>query len=183
FTVFGRLIGRFIWPFPPARLAGESFRERPMTTLYELLGALPQDDKEDLKRKFHLAVKATHPDAHPGDPDASLRFRQIVRAHAILSDAELKAAYDKMLAFEGGAPGRGIRSRTVAKIVPDTIAISVLAILMLGGYALFAYLSQASVAAIRSVDVAAVARPPAPVARPEAREAPARTEPNHETVA
>ena len=63
-----------------------------MTTLYELLGALPHDDAEGLRTAFRKAAKAAHPDTNPDDPDASLRFRQLVRAHDILSDAEQRAA-------------------------------------------------------------------------------------------
>jgi tetratricopeptide (TPR) repeat protein len=71
-----------------------------MNTLYDVLGARPDDDAESLKNAFRNAVKESHPDLHPGDPDAPLRFRQIVRANAILSDAEQRAAYDRFLAFE-----------------------------------------------------------------------------------
>ena len=59
-----------------------------MYTLYDLLGARPQDDAKTLKKAFRKAAKATHPDVNPGDPDAQLRFSQVVRAHDILSDAE-----------------------------------------------------------------------------------------------
>jgi hypothetical protein len=170
-----------------------------MTTLYELLGAHPQDDKEDLKRKFHVAVKASHPDTHPEDPGASVRFRQIVRAHAVLSDDALRAAYDDMLSHQDGAR-RGILSATMAKIVPDAIAISLLVAVMLGGYALFVHLSKASVAAGGAnvvhgpATIAAVAPqvspvvPPvapevSPVVRSEPRDAPARAELDHEAGA
>jgi tetratricopeptide (TPR) repeat protein len=71
-----------------------------MNTLYDVLGAGPDDDAESLKNAFRNAVKESHPDLHPGDPDAPLRFRQIVRANAILSDAEQRTAYDRFLAFE-----------------------------------------------------------------------------------
>jgi Tfp pilus assembly protein PilF len=71
-----------------------------MNTLYDVLGARPDDDAESLKNAFRNAVKESHPDLHPGDPDAPLRFRQIVRANAILSDAEQRTAYDQFLAFE-----------------------------------------------------------------------------------
>ncbi len=51
-----------------------------MNTLYDLLGALPHDDAEGLRTAFRQAVKGAHPDIKPGDPDAALKFRQIVRA-------------------------------------------------------------------------------------------------------
>jgi curved DNA-binding protein CbpA len=62
-----------------------------MKTLYDLLGALADDGAEDLRTAFRRAVKGTHPDLNPDDPDAALKFRQIVRANEILSDEEQRA--------------------------------------------------------------------------------------------
>ena len=59
-----------------------------MDTLYDLLGALPRDDAEGLRAAFRRAVKGAHPDLRPGDPDAALKFRQIVRANEILIDPD-----------------------------------------------------------------------------------------------
>ena len=58
-----------------------------MGTLYDLLGALPSDDAEGLRTAFRKAAKATHPDIIPENPDAALRFRELVRASDILTDA------------------------------------------------------------------------------------------------
>src|ERR1700736_4491492 len=68
-----------------------------MKTLYDLLGALPHDDAEELRTAFRRAVKGAHPDLRPGDPNAALRFREIVRANEILADAEQREAYDHLL--------------------------------------------------------------------------------------
>ena len=68
-----------------------------MTTLYELLGALPDDDADGLRAAFRKAAKASHPDVNPGDQEAAARFRRIVRANAILSDGQQRAAYDQLL--------------------------------------------------------------------------------------
>ena len=68
-----------------------------MTTLYDLLGALPGDDADDLRDAFRRAVKDVHPDIHPNDPDAALNFRLIVYAMEVLRDPELRAAYDYLL--------------------------------------------------------------------------------------
>ena len=51
-----------------------------MGTLYDLLGALPSDDAEGLRTAFRKAAKATHPDTNPDNPDAALRFRELVRS-------------------------------------------------------------------------------------------------------
>jgi hypothetical protein len=92
-----------------------------MKTLYDLLGALPEDDAESIRAAFRKAAKANHPDKNPGDPDAPRRFRRIVRAHAILSDEDQRAAYDRLLdialAQEGLKPKRGTfsaRARSAA---------------------------------------------------------------------
>ena len=42
-----------------------------MGTLYDLLGALPSDDAEELRTAFRKAAKATHPDTNPDNPDAA----------------------------------------------------------------------------------------------------------------
>ena len=68
-----------------------------MDTLYDLLGALPRDDADELRVAFRRAVKGAHPDLNPGDPDAGLKFREIVRANEILGDEEQRAAYDHLL--------------------------------------------------------------------------------------
>ncbi len=71
-----------------------------MTSLYDVLGARADDDAQALKNAFRAAVKAYHPDLHPNDPDAALRFSQIIAANAILRDEKRRAAYDQLLALE-----------------------------------------------------------------------------------
>jgi len=71
-----------------------------MNTLYNLLGVRPDADDETLRKAFRKAIKATHPDLHAGDPDAPLRFRQIVDANALLRDAKQRATYDWLLQLE-----------------------------------------------------------------------------------
>jgi tetratricopeptide (TPR) repeat protein len=118
-----------------------------MKTLYELLGALPDDDAEDLRIAFRKAAKATHPDSNTSDPDAPLRFRQIIRANAILSDAEQRAAYDRLLALSHRHPGSKSKriSRAIRKLASDAIAVAFLSVVSIGGYMLFQHVSKASV--------------------------------------
>jgi curved DNA-binding protein CbpA len=120
-----------------------------MKTLYDLLGALPDDDAESLRSAFRKAVKANHPDINTDDPDAPLRFRQIIRANAILRDAEQRDAYDRLLAFSRRPPGqrskRTIISDTIRKLASDAIAVIILSVVFIGGYTLFEHLSKASV--------------------------------------
>lgn len=108
-----------------------------MDTLYDLLGALPRDDAEDLRTAFRRAVKGTHPDVRPGDPDAALKFRQIVRANAILGDPAQRAAYDRMLAA-AEHPTRAFVADTLRKLAADAIAVVVLSAILVAGYGLYA---------------------------------------------
>jgi curved DNA-binding protein CbpA len=122
-----------------------------MKTLYDLLGALPDDDAEDLRIAFRKAAKATHPDSNTSDPDAPLRFRQIIRANAILSDAEQRAAYDRLLALshrQAGSKSKRI-SYAIRKLASDAIAVAFLSVVSIGGYMLFQHVSKASVLPVR----------------------------------
>jgi curved DNA-binding protein CbpA len=128
-----------------------------MDTLYDLLGALPRDDAEDLRTAFRRAVKGTHPDVKPGDPDAALKFRQIVRANEILGDPEQRAAYDHLLELarreRDSASGNVIAAR-IHKLAAGVLAVVGTSAAMVGGYLLFMHMSAASVARANNVDVA-----------------------------
>jgi curved DNA-binding protein CbpA len=117
-----------------------------MTTLYDLFGVRPGVDAEALKSAFREAAKAHHPDLHPGDPDASIRFGRIGGAYAILRDAEKRAAYDQLLKLEReqlelerkqfGSRSRRIISYTMNTFVFPAIAVVGLAVVLAGGYTL-----------------------------------------------
>jgi len=127
-----------------------------MKTLYDLLGALPHDDAEGLKTAFRQAVKGVHPDIRPGDPDAALKFRQIVRANEILTDAEQRAAYDHLLELARLEPEWGSKN-TIAgrihKLASGVIAMAGGSVVTVAGYLLFMHMSAASVAQANNVDV------------------------------
>jgi curved DNA-binding protein CbpA len=118
-----------------------------MKTLYELLGTLPDDDAETLRTAFRKAVKASHPDNNPDDPDASRRFRQVVRAHQILSDGEQRATYDQLLAIAltpepAPTPKPAVSYEKIHKLASDTIAATIISGLLVGGYALLGHASK-----------------------------------------
>jgi curved DNA-binding protein CbpA/Tfp pilus assembly protein PilF len=71
-----------------------------MKSHYDLLGGRENDDADALKKAFRRAIKANHPDLHPGDPDAAERFREIVAANACLRDPKQRASYDLHLQRE-----------------------------------------------------------------------------------
>jgi hypothetical protein len=119
-----------------------------MDTLYNLLGALPHDDAEGLRSAFRRAVKGAHPDLRPGDPDAALRFRQIVRANDILCDRDQRAAYDHLLALaqqeKDPASAHPIAEK-IHKIASTVLALTSVSIVTVAGYFLFMHMSMALV--------------------------------------
>ncbi|HZE51822.1 MAG TPA: DnaJ domain-containing protein [Bradyrhizobium sp.] len=116
-----------------------------MDTLYDLLGALPRDDADDLRVAFRRAVKGAHPDLRPGDPDAALKFRQIVRANEILADPEQRAAYDHLMTLarqeRGLTSARPIAVR-VHRVASGVMAFAGVSIATVGGYLLFMHMSM-----------------------------------------
>ena len=119
-----------------------------MGTLYDLLGALPNDDAEALRVAFRRAAKATHPDTNPDDPDAALRFRQLVRAHDILSDADQRTTYDQLLAvatrppLPPAPPPRATVYEKIHRGATNTMAATIIAAVLIGGYTVFSHISE-----------------------------------------
>ena len=128
-----------------------------MKTLYDLLGALPDDDAESLRTAFRQAAKATHPDTNTDDPDAPLKFRQIVRANAILSDADQRATYDRLLALTRRQRHWKLK-RTIRKVASDAIKVACLSAVSIGGYLVFEQVSKASIVPVKPTEIAARAR-------------------------
>jgi curved DNA-binding protein CbpA len=126
-----------------------------MKSLYDLLDALPEDDADGLRAAFRKAAKANHPDNNPGDPDAPLRLRRIIRANSILRDERQRAHYDRLLAVA--------RQERRLKFV---IAGGISSVVLMGGYLLFGYVSKASLVAAQVIEVSAREPEPAAVAIP-----------------
>src|ERR1700759_901564 len=139
-----------------------------MDTLYDLLGALPRDDAEELRGAFRRAVKGTHPDLHPGDPDAGFKFRQIVRANEILADPDQRATYDHLLDLAEVEKKQLGKQAVMHRMVAATsfvVALGFISAASVGGYLLFEQMSEALSAPIGQVasivsDVAASVREP-----------------------
>lgn len=120
-----------------------------MGTLYDLLGALPSDDAEGLRTAFRKAAKATHPDMNPDNPDAAVRFRELVRAYDILIDPQQRDTYDELLAI-ALQPETAPATRTyetMRKVASNTMAASIVLSVLVGGYTLFGLFSKPPVAA------------------------------------
>ena len=122
-----------------------------MPTLYELLGALADDDADGLRAAFRKAAKAHHPDNNPDDPDAAQRFRRIVRAHAILSDHEQRATYDACLVKaeqQAQDTKRNVLSE-LRRLAPDAVSVTVIALISIGTFVLVEKVSTMRVAPAR----------------------------------
>jgi hypothetical protein len=127
-----------------------------MKTLFDILGAHPDDDAENLKRAFRKAVKANHPDLHADDPNASMRIRRIINAYSILRDEKKRAAYERRLAFERepshSKPVYTFSYTTFDAAVGAIVAVGLTAVLI-GGYMVFRPSSEAPVDLVEAIDV------------------------------
>jgi curved DNA-binding protein CbpA len=139
-----------------------------MTTLYDLLGALPDDDADGLRAAFRRAAKASHPDVNPGDPEAAERFRRIVRANAILSDEQQRAAYDRLLEVarrqQNPKPTRSTLSGTIRRLAADAIASAAVSALLVGGYVLLRPADGLRIASAQVTEMSRRESAPAPIA-------------------
>jgi curved DNA-binding protein CbpA len=112
-----------------------------MPSLYDLLGALPGDDAGHLRKAFREAVKGVHPDIRPGDPEAALNFRLIVRAMEILADTEQRAAYDHLLEHARQEFAREQRAARLRNFAFAMIALAGVSIVAVSAQILFAPLA------------------------------------------
>lgn len=121
-------------------LKGSYFASDIVQTLYELIGALPEDDADHLRAAFREAAKANHPDNNPDDLDAPERFRRIVRARSILSDERQRALYDSLLHEAGQEHVLDSRRKTFSgtrSLVPGVFGCMVIASVSIGAFLLF----------------------------------------------
>ena len=131
-----------------------------METLYDLLGALPEDDADSLRAAFRHAVKGTHPDINPGDPHAGLKFRKLVRANEILSDHDQRAAYDHLLGLadvERNDGSNRIAVTTIYQLATGTMTLAAVSFVLLVGYMLFGYVNNIPLGPAQTTDTSRVA--------------------------
>ena len=62
---------------------------------YRTLGVPRTATQAEIKKAFRKLARESHPDKHPGDKNAELRFKAINEANAVLSDAAKRAKYDQ----------------------------------------------------------------------------------------
>ncbi len=63
---------------------------------YSLLNLKRSASQEDIKRAYRKAVFRYHPDRNPGDVEAAGKFKQVLDAYEVLSDASRRANYDQV---------------------------------------------------------------------------------------
>jgi DnaJ-class molecular chaperone len=61
---------------------------------YSSLGLKPSASAQEIKRAYRQMVFRYHPDRNPGNDQAAEKFKQILDAYNILSDAAERAEYD-----------------------------------------------------------------------------------------
>lgn len=65
-----------------------------MADLYETLGVARDASQDDIRKAYRKAAKETHPDLHPGKPEAEARFKELNAAYDIIGDADKRKRYD-----------------------------------------------------------------------------------------
>src|SRR5256714_15081473 len=61
---------------------------------YELLGVARDASETEIKKAFRRLARELHPDVSE-EPDAEERFKEIVEAYEVLSNAERREIYDR----------------------------------------------------------------------------------------
>jgi hypothetical protein len=64
---------------------------------YRRLDVGPAASSAEIVRAYRRLALAVHPDAHPDDPDAAKRFREITEAYEVLGDPVRREAYDGIM--------------------------------------------------------------------------------------
>ncbi|HVM63564.1 MAG TPA: J domain-containing protein [Acidimicrobiales bacterium] len=76
--------------------------------LYQRLGVPPGATHDEVVRAYRRLVPGAHPDAQPGDPDASRRFRELTEAYDVLADPVRRAHYDLAEGAHHPGPPAGV---------------------------------------------------------------------------
>jgi curved DNA-binding protein CbpA len=61
---------------------------------YSLLGVKRNASPDEIKRAYRKLVFRYHPDRNPGNGEAADKFKQVLDAYIILSDASKRSVYD-----------------------------------------------------------------------------------------
>ena len=73
---------------------------------YAVLGVPQGADQADIKKAYKKLAKANHPDAHPDDPKAEARFKEVSEAYSVVGDEQRRSEYDEARRLFGAGAGR-----------------------------------------------------------------------------
>ncbi|GAP85241.1 putative DNAJ domain-containing protein [Rosellinia necatrix] len=76
------------------------------TSYYDALGVQPTATELEIKKAYRKLAIVHHPDKNPNDPTAHEKFQTIGEAYQVLSDKDLRVAYDKY-GKDSAKPGEG----------------------------------------------------------------------------
>jgi molecular chaperone DnaJ len=62
---------------------------------YEVLGVARNASEKEIASAYRKLAIKYHPDSHPGDADATEKFKEAAEAYEVLQDAEKRALYDQ----------------------------------------------------------------------------------------
>src|SRR5579863_5052377 len=69
---------------------------------YRRLEVGPAASHDEIVRAYRRLALGVHPDAHPENPEATTRFREITEAYEVLADPQRREAYDRTGVLGGG---------------------------------------------------------------------------------
>jgi DnaJ-class molecular chaperone len=61
---------------------------------YEVLGVKSDATQKEIQRAYRQLAKKSHPDLHPGDPEAEQKFKELTAAYELIGDAEKRKRFD-----------------------------------------------------------------------------------------
>ncbi len=62
---------------------------------YEVLGVARNTSKKEISDAYRKLAIRYHPDSHPGDEEATERFKEAAEAYEVLNDPDMRARYDR----------------------------------------------------------------------------------------
>lgn len=71
-----------------------SQKKEPVMDYYKILEVPKEADEEQIKQAYRRKAKKYHPDLNPDNPEAEAKFKDIVEAYEVLSDAKRRQEYD-----------------------------------------------------------------------------------------
>ncbi len=76
---------------------------------YEVLNVARTSSQEEIAKAYRKLALKYHPDSHPGDEEATVKFKEAAEAYEVLSDSDKRARYDRYghAGVEGAGGARG----------------------------------------------------------------------------